>query len=787
MSKSNSWLLALFALAVAGAVWPSACESWLLRRARAATLRVGLQDSPPWYFVESAERYRGPAVDLVNNAAARLGLRVQWVVQNQGPDAAFERGEVDLWPLAGRLPSRLARLPITDAWMELPYWLVLDRRGEVSSSPRGQGLTLAARNSALTLQFVQEHLPDASILPVSSHFEALQAVCRGDVPAAVVVESVVLQQSGPAEGSLCVDRDIHLTTRRIATIGFGVASRPGSPEARAAAQAIAREIATMTADGTLTSVMLRWGYSSGEIRAFQERAKTVRFSRLLLYLSAALAISLFVLIRYFLKLRAARQRLDYQSQLLAQTNDAILALDHAGSVTYWNRAAETLFGAAESAILGRPAASVLPPDLLRVIHARETGDLAFESSGRRLYLQVTSSVLLDRQKRPMGLVAIVHDLTHMRDLEERYRASQRIESLGRLAGGVAHDFNNLLTVILGWGQLLLQRTTEQGTAAAPVRHILHAAEQASQLTQQLLAFGRRQILQPRPLDLNSAVSQVVSMLRRVLEAPVRLQVQLAPEPLPVKADPGQLSQVILNLALNARDAMPEGGEIHLHTALTSRDGIPHARLTLSDTGKGMDESTRARIFEPFFTTKEQGRGTGLGLATVHGIVHQSGGAITVESEPGAGSTFTVYLPLTTEPLSEEEPAAGIDRQIAARRVLIAEDEPGVLDYLTSALTHAGIEVTSASGLPQVRSLIDNGLPDFDLLLTDVVMPGGSGPELARLLRQRRPGIKVLYMSGYSQLDLLRDELARPGVAYLQKPFQPAALLASIDNLLGIPP
>ena len=393
---------------------------------------------------------------------------------------------------------------------------------------------------------------------------------------------------------------------------------------------------------------------------------------------------------------------------------------------------------------------------------------------------------------------MVEDVSEQRLLEAQFRQAQRLEAVGRLAGGVAHDFNNILTAITGYSDLLLDDLAPDDPKRPDVKEIKAAAARAAALTRQLLAFSRKQVLQTRVLDLNAVVRGLETMLRRLLGEDVRLEVALGLDLGAVRADPGQIEQVVLNLAVNARDAMPEGGRLTLETANVSLDeeyarahpgasAGPHVLLAVSDTGTGMDEATRSRLFEPFFTTKAVGKGTGLGLSTVYGIVKQSGGSIWVYSEPGRGATFKIYLPRVDAPV--EEPLAV--RAPAPVRgghetVLLAEDDAGVRDVVASTLEQKGYRVLRASdgqvALELARALTDS----IALLITDIVMPGRTGRELAETLGAERPGLKVLYLSGYTDDAVVRHGVLEAGVPFLQKPFTPAALAAKVRDLLDRP-
>jgi PAS domain S-box-containing protein len=394
------------------------------------------------------------------------------------------------------------------------------------------------------------------------------------------------------------------------------------------------------------------------------------------------------------------------------------------------------------------------------------------------------------------MLGVGTDITPRRQLEEQLRQSQKMEAVGRLAGGIAHDFNNVLTAILGYSQMLLADLPEGDGRREDVQEIEQAANRAATLTRQLLAFSRRQVLQPQVLDLNALVENLDKFLRRLIGEDIDLRVSPAPDLWLVSADSGQVEQVIMNLAVNSRDAMPTGGKLTLETANVVLDAAyaqrhiavtpgEYVMLAVSDTGTGMDEETQARIFEPFFTTKGSSQGTGLGLSTVYGIVKQSGGNIWVYSEPGRGTTFKIYLPRETRSGIVARAARPETTDLrGTETILLAEDEDAVRALAAKVLRGLGYRVLDARIGREAAEIAAAHPDDIDLLLTDVVMPEYSGGELARMLQQTRPGLKVLYMSGYTDEAIIHHGLLASNIAYLQKPFTPDALATKVREVLS---
>ena len=510
--------------------------------------------------------------------------------------------------------------------------------------------------------------------------------------------------------------------------------------------------------------------------------------------------------------RALRQAREFSASVIDAIPGVFFVLDRQGKYVRWNRNLETLLDLPPEQIAQRDAlATFYPEDRQRVVDgidaAFATGSAEVEArgfvgrsqelrhfyfTGRRMELDGVAYLVgfgIDITKRKQAEAARAR-------LESQLLQSQKLESVGRLAGGVAHDFNNYLTVINGYCDLLLSRLAPDDPDRAGLVDARRAGERAATLTRQLLAFGRQQILSPSPVSLNQIVSSIETMLRCLAPENIDLATVLAPGLGAAMADTGQIEQVLMNLVTNARDAMPNGGTIRIETANVDldsatgerhRDIAPGAYVTLAvtDTGVGMDERTRALIFEPFFTTKELGKGTGLGLAMVYGIVKQSGGAIAVRSEPGAGSAFTVYFPRVDAPAAQLPPTPVVERPRSGQgTVLLVEDQASVRGLIKRVLLSSGYHVMEAGSGPQALALPDSQVRSIDLLITDVVMPGMSGSELAKGLTARRKGLRVLFISGYAPNEAMRESIIDPGVAFLQKPFSPAQIIATVDEILS---
>jgi two-component system cell cycle sensor histidine kinase/response regulator CckA len=406
----------------------------------------------------------------------------------------------------------------------------------------------------------------------------------------------------------------------------------------------------------------------------------------------------------------------------------------------------------------------------------------------------TISAVRDAAGRIVNYVAAKRDVTNEALLEQQLRQAQRMEAVGQLAGGVAHDFNNLLGVITGYGEIVHRRMADEDPLKGKVEQILKAAERAADLTRQLLAFGRKQVLQPRILDLNAVVSGMQKMLPRVIGEDVELVAVLGPDLGSVRADPGQIDQILMNLAANARDAMPEGGRITIETRNADLDESyaathapvrtgPYVMLAFSDTGSGMDAATQARVFEPFFTTKGVGEGTGLGLATLYGIVKQSDGYVWVYSEVGVGTTFKIYLPRVDEqaPDAREEAPGPLPRGVET--LLLVEDEASLREMLNEVLEANGYSVLVARDGAEALQLSEAHVGPIQLMLTDVIMPGATGPRIVELVARTRPSMKVLFISGYSDEAVTRHGLIGPGKAFLSKPFGTEVLLRRVRESL----
>ena len=500
---------------------------------------------------------------------------------------------------------------------------------------------------------------------------------------------------------------------------------------------------------------------------------------------------------------------DTLSALIQASPLAILAFDPAGKITTWNAAAERLFGWRASEIVGHNLPAIAPDQQrtfrdhhLAVLEGQSFIDLEVRwqrRDGKTVTLSLALAPLYGGLSQVRGVMVLAADLTERKRLESQLRQSQKMEAVGQLAGGVAHDFNNLLTAIIGYTSLLL-KAMPPGQQHDDLLEIDRAAGRATELTQQLLAFSRRQMLQPTLLDLNTVLSDTMRMLGRLLGEHIELAILPDPALGVVRADRGQIEQVIINLAVNARDAMEAGGKLILETRNVCLDRAYASQhpgsaegefvmLAVTDTGIGMSAETQARIFEPFFTTKERGKGTGLGLSTVYGIVKQSGGTIYVYSEPDRGTTFKIYLPrvMAAQSPAASVPAAPKPASVrGAETVLVVEDEEGVRSLTCRVLRTYGYTVLEAENGGEALLIAEQHHAPIHLLLTDVVLPRMSGRKLAERLVRASSELRVLYMSGYTDGSIVNHGALEPGTAFIQKPFTPEGLAQKLREVLDSP-
>ncbi len=491
------------------------------------------------------------------------------------------------------------------------------------------------------------------------------------------------------------------------------------------------------------------------------------------------------------------------------TSDAVFVKDVAGRYLMMNAAAARLLGCAPENATGKSDEELIPAGMDEAHRSRElevmasareqTYERVVSLHGHSRTLLTTTGPYRDARGNVIGVVAISRDVTELKRMEGQLRQAQKMEAVGQLAGGVAHDFNNLLTVINGYSNLLLNQLEPGDPDRDLIAEIRHAGERAETLTRQLLAFSRRQVLQPQLVNVNEILGNLQKMLTRVLGEDVEVQTFLDRTIAAVTVDPGQFEQVIMNLVVNARDAMPGGGLLTIETANILLDSAyaethadaspgPHVMIAITDSGTGMDSHTMSRIFEPFFSTKDRDRGTGLGLATSYGIIRQSGGHIWVYSEPGKGSTFKVYLPCATDddiPTPHQLPET--PTQLGGHEtVLVVEDDDRVRRVSSGALTRHGYRVLEAHSAESALALFRDERDHIAMVVSDIVLPRMSGLALAQEMRQLQPSLRVLYVSGYTENAFLRSGAIEPGMELLEKPFAPEELARRVRTILDRP-
>ena len=658
------------------------------------TYRIGFESDPPFHFPDAGGRPAGLVVDVLNEAARRTGIRLEWVFGPRSSEAELRSGNVDLWPIVTIRPERKAYIHFTEPYRESEACLVVRAEQPYRKLTDLDGRAVWHNGLPLTVRILESALPGAALHSMENPQGLLEKVCRGEADAAYMDEFTVI--SALMNGADCGGTPLRALAVPESRGQLGI----GATFASAAAADILRDaISDMSSEGRLGEVVARWSYFSG--RSMEQSSALVQ----------------------------ARRR--------------------------------------ERIMIGATAAAVA-------------------------MVLLTAWLALRIRQQSQRARRAEEDRTRLAD---QLQQAQRMESIGRLAGGVAHDFNNLLTVINGYAELLQDDEQLSDDHRTQVRQVSEAGRQAANLTQQLLAFSRKQLIEPRTLDLNAVVRSMTTMLGRLVGEDIELTTALEPDLAPVMADQGQLHQILMNLAVNARDAMPTGGALRIETAPVvvgasgvagHPDAVPGAyvSLSISDTGVGMDADTLKHIFEPFFTTKGRGEGTGLGLSMVYGIVKQSKGWIATASEPGKGTTFTVFLPQAVQRASlGPAPEVSPQRVSGHETILLVEDQPGVRHLAASALRARGYKLIEAeSGEDALRAAAAYA-STIHLLLTDVVLPGMTGKELAERLTRVRLDMTVLFTSGYAESVIVHRGVLEPGIRYLPKPYAPHVLAMKVREVL----
>ena len=689
---STLWLtLAVLAIVGTAAVWPLVTT----RGPGRGPIRIGYRNQPPLYFAEPERPRDGLAVSVIGEAARRLGIEVRWtLIENREGSSltALRNGRIDLWPTA-QVPSAAPGVSVTDAWLESTFYLV-HRRGTIAGEAVG-GKRIAISASQATTALAQQLLSDADLRTHATPSEAFESTCLGRADAAFI-EGRQLQSLLLDRPTSCIAVPLEFRPKSGAVLSYGVGSTPASA---GYARALRNEIERMAEDGTLSTIHARWSFAAdNETRAVYASQRERQRMRWTLLGFGALTVALVVSLWQIKRSAAARRLAEHASKqaeaasrtaegyarqqeryrLLFERNMAgVLRTTIDGTFLDCNPAFLQILGYGSIEELRQFTAPELyehPKDRAKLIerlavdgHVTSLEIRLRRKDGTLASLLENVTMVDQGPDLPVILESTATDITDQRRLEEQYRQAQKMESVGRLAGGVAHDFNNLLTAIIGYTELVLAELVPDSGLRPPLEEIAKASRRAASLTQQLLAFSRKQFLRPRIVNVNAEIEGTELLIRQAVGEDVELVTRLDPALRDVRADPSQLHQVILNLAINARDAMPDGGRLVLETENVDipADAVradpdtvtgPCVHLRMTDTGRGMDPETRRRIFEPFFTTKERGKGTGLGLSTVYGIIKQSGGHVTVQSETGVGTVFDIYLPVGQRPTVAKEPA-----------------------------------------------------------------------------------------------------------------------------------
>jgi signal transduction histidine kinase/ABC-type amino acid transport substrate-binding protein/CheY-like chemotaxis protein len=766
--------------------------------------RIGYGLSPPLHYADENGKPAGLAVEMVREAARRQNIKLDWVRPTNPGMPSIQSGEADFWVLMTDTRERRKFVYITEPFLVTEYCFLVRKESPYRSLDDLANARIVATSAGIDRLIVGKLIKQAKLTTAPSAKPALEQFLSGSQ------DALFLDQIAASDLALTYgfDGPVRILQAPTPRSYMGLAA---NKKLQAVADGIRGELTTMAAEGRLAPLVGARGFFPVlNLEAIQSLSSARRRERYLLWGITSLIALLSCTLALIVSLRTERNKLKVAESALLDTSKYHRTLIELLPDTIYVGSRDTAVEGGVCAYRDDPALTWLLDSgdhRDRVKEVVSSGSIASGEAttpdGR--YLEYRLVPLSDSSGNTSGVLGILRDKTTQKraeedrlKLEEKLRQAQKMEGVGRLAGGVAHDFNNLLTIIIGYASMLIAENPDDSATCRNLEHILIAGNRAADLTQQLLAFSRRQVIQPKLTDLNQIVVESTNMLGRLLGSDIVLKTMLTPGLSNVLIDRGQFIQVLMNLAANARDAMPEGGFFSLSTAQTgwsAMDARAHMEsvpgecvvIEVTDSGQGMDDETVSKIFEPFFTTKAEGRGTGLGLATVYGIIRQAGGWIHVESALELGTTFQIYLPVST---GSEQPQELQDNHDcsndyqAAGTVLIVEDQEDIRMLETKILKGAGYDVVSTCRPEDALLASERFAGRIDLLLTDIVMPGMRGPELARRIRRQRPEIKLLFASGYAgELHAGRDQLILESTL-LPKPFGAQALLDSVAKCMN---
>jgi PAS domain S-box-containing protein len=772
--------------------------------------KIGWESDPPFQAAGADGKPTGMAIELVKEAARRRGIRLEWLLVSGSSEASLRSRTVDLWPLITITPERKNFIHLTEPYLESEQCILV-----LAASPYLHLQDLArARISYYSLPMNERHLrnylPNADLLPSSTLKASIEDVCQQGAEGVFLEEYTAI--SALLSGPVCSNKALRMIPIPRSRPRLAVGS---TFEASAAADAIRDEIGAMAVEGRLSDVLSHWSYFSNRNlesldALLDARRRESWLAALTLTFASLFVLTLWQAVRIHRerdRTRAAEQALRQREEkfraIVETTKEWVWAIDLQERHTYSNPALMSILGFSPDEWIGKVNLDYIHPEdraKVKALHEEKTAARDGWSGmvvrwrhkdGSYRHLESSATPVLDGQGGLIGFQGADRDITERikaeelrADLESQLRQSQKMEAFGQLAGGIAHDFNNLLTVSNGYSDFLLTHMKEEDPLYEYALEIRQSGERAASLTRQLLTFSRRQVVQLKDLDLNELVGNMTKMLERLIGENIALEAQLAPGTAFLKADPGMIEQVLMNLAVNARDAMRKGGRLTIKTAVVDLEPAaaqanPHPHppgsyvlLRVTDTGCGIAPEYLAHIFEPFFTTKEAGKGTGLGLATVFGIIEQHQGWIEVKSLVGSGTTFDIYLPhLSGAASASADVSPGQGAQSGTETILLVEDEPQVRALARRYLQRCGYQVLEAGSGPAALELWKQHRQAVDLLLIDMVMPGGiSGLELAERLLPENPRARVVYSTGYSEEALGRDFFSRSDILLLKKPY-----------------